>query len=227
MHRLLLIKAFKKAEEEIGSDKITRRAQHLSDFIVENSKQPYGERILRDYYKKINDSPTEDIHLKIFVVKALSHYLGYEDYHDFFEKNKSTKTKTGSHFINQLKKHKAILIILLIAMIGFFVFNAATKQKWMVWNGHQYEEVDFNIEKHDLGQLKIYKPERIKNFKQISPNCSTVFFKTDGRPNIWYGKNAGKELEYFTSVGLHPKTGKTLKPITAYMIQKYVCDNYK
>ena len=31
-------------------------------------------------------------------------------------------------------------------------------------------------------------------------------------------------LQYFTALGLHPETGKTLKPITQYMIDKYICD---
>jgi len=40
---------------------------------------------------------------------------------------------------------------------------------------------------------------------------------------IWYGRNIKKELEFFTSLGLHPETGKTLDPITDYMIKKYAC----
>ena len=45
----------------------------------------------------------------------------------------------------------------------------------------------------------------------------------DGREQIWYGKNNRGELEFFTSQGLHPETKKTLKKITKYMIDKYVC----
>lgn len=32
------------------------------------------------------------------------------------------------------------------------------------------------------------------------------------------------KLEYFTSLGLHQETGKTLKTITKYMINEYICD---
>ena len=45
----------------------------------------------------------------------------------------------------------------------------------------------------------------------------------DGSERLWYGKNKNKELEYFTAFGKHPETGKTLKPITKYMIAKYIC----
>ncbi len=49
-------------------------------------------------------------------------------------------------------------------------------------------------------------------------------FKEDDSVRIWYGKNREGELEYFSSQGLHPQTGKTLKPITRYMIEKYICN---
>ena len=33
--------------------------------------------------------------------------------------------------------------------------------------------------------------------------------------------------EFFTSFGYHPETGDPLKPITEYMIRKYICDTFK
>lgn len=44
--------------------------------------------------------------------------------------------------------------------------------------------------------------------------------------NLWYGKNNSGEIEYFTALDKHPKTGKTLKKITDYMIRKYICESY-
>jgi len=29
-------------------------------------------------------------------------------------------------------------------------------------------------------------------------------------------------LEYFTAPGIHPQNGKTLKPVTSYIIDKYL-----
>ncbi|WP_435682498.1 hypothetical protein [Nonlabens sp.] len=57
----------------------------------------------------------------------------------------------------------------------------------------------------------------------MNVTCDTVFFKSDNSVRFWYGKNKKKEIEYFTDLGLHPETGKTLKPITGYMIEKYIC----
>lgn len=57
----------------------------------------------------------------------------------------------------------------------------------------------------------------------MKPSCDLIFFDKSGNAQIWYGKNLKGELEIFTSLGLHPETGKTLKPISKYMIEKYIC----
>ena len=92
------------------------------------------------------------------------------------------------------KKNKVTLIISSIAIVFIILYTSINQQKWMVWDG-----------------------------KKITPDCSTEFFDSHGNPKIWYGKNNKKELEYFTDLGLHPETGKTLDPITTYMIKKHIC----
>ena len=94
----------------------------------------------------------------------------------------------------------------------------------MVWDDTNYIEVVFNANKYSINQLKLYNEDRINNFKKIIPNCDTKFFNDDGSENVWYGKNNNGELEFFTAFGRHPKTGKILKPITNYMIRKYICN---
>ena len=53
-----------------------------------------------------------------------------------------------------------------------------------------------------------------------------IFTSKKGDVKIWYGKNIVKELEYFSLLGVHPETGKTLKPITEYMIKKHICPTW-
>jgi hypothetical protein len=38
---------------------------------------------------------------------------------------------------------------------------------------------------------------------------------------IWYCKQDGK-CDFINAPGLHPESGKTLKPISKYVIKKYV-----
>ncbi|WP_299278394.1 hypothetical protein [uncultured Psychroserpens sp.] len=149
------------------------------------------------------------------------------------EENEKGNSKDGSVIINNYQRIiiyiknntiKLILSTLLIASI--FVIISINQKRWMVWQNDHYIEVKFDIEKYDLNQLKLYKKERILNFKKITPDCSTDFFKSDGTENLWYGKNIDGKLEYFTDLGLHPETGTTLKKITNHMIKKYICDTY-
>ena len=222
MHNKLLIDAFEKAEKKIGSDKASPRAQHLSDYIFEDSKEQYGERSLRIKYKDISDGSKKTIRLTKHVEEALSHYLGYEDYAAFVTQNKEIEKKESNKFKFFLKKNKITLTMSLLIIASVFIYSSATKQRWMVWQDHQYIEVDFDVKTYKVNQIKIYKEERIESFKKIKTDSSTIFFTEDGSVKVWYGKNNKKELEYFSDLGLHPETGKTLKPITAYMINKYI-----
>ncbi|MGY0407981.1 MAG: hypothetical protein ACWIPJ_06465 [Polaribacter sp.] len=42
---------------------------------------------------------------------------------------------------------------------------------------------------------------------------------------IWYGKASSGKMEFFTHRGIHPETLKELKPITEYIINRYVLTN--
>ena len=155
--------------------------------------------------------PIEDIKLKKVAIK----------------KNLSSLKRQEIEPKKSLKKHQVLILVSLLIIfisVGFFYIN---QQRWMVWNGDHYIEVELNIKKYGIDQLKPYKEERIKYFKKIEPTCDVKYFDESGKVNIWYGKNRKGELEIFTSLGLHPETGKTLKPITKYMIQKYFCKDYK
>jgi hypothetical protein len=227
MHNKLLIEAFEKAKFDTGSDRITHLSKHLSDFITEDSNEPYGERILRDNYNKISKNPKEKINLKGYASEALSHYLDYEDYNDYVNANRDSVIKKRKKAISFFTRNKITIGIVLALIIGFLIYNSVTRQRWMVWQENHYIEVDFDVKTYDINQLKVYKQERIDHFKKITPKCDFNFFNKDGSVRLWYGKNNKKELEYFTALGLHPETGKTLKPITQYMKDKYICNKVK
>ena len=157
------------------------------------------------------------------------------EYISDLENGKSTivvKPKNKKFFLwyrTMSATNKILLYIGVVMLIAFVSISTKhiikNETRWMVWQEDHYVEVEFDTEKHKVNQLKLYKEDRINLFKKITPVCdSTKFFNEDGSVNIWYGKNRNKELEYFTALGLHPETGKTLKPITQYMIDKYICD---
>ncbi len=236
MINTLFIKAFIKAEKEVESKKLTHKSKYLSDFIFNDSNIQYGEKSLRDKLNEIKKDENVKIELKSYVKESLSHFLGYSNYEEFKKDNKSnnvkiTDIKNPNAIVDYIKKNKTVIIPSTLVIISIVLFISINKQKWMIWTEEvsneeyigEYKEASFDTKELTNGKLKYYKKERILNFKQIIPNCKTKFFNEDGRENLWYGKNIKGELEYFTALGLHPETGKTLKKITPYMINKYIC----
>lgn len=232
MHQKLVLDTFEETKNDvIRKTGITpsdaRISELLSDYLSEN-KIPFSSKSLRILYSSaIKNNPTEIKQPKI--VDALCKYLNYENFVDYCTQNINTSvdnkspTKIDGGFF---KKNKftviAISIILFILLIG----SSINQQRWMEWNNDHYIEVNFDLKKYDAGELKIYNERRIKYFKKIEANCEVEFFDKSGKVTIWYGKNLQGQLEIFTSLGLHPETGKTLKSITKYMIKKYFCQSY-
>ncbi|TCI91860.1 hypothetical protein [Tenacibaculum sp. M341] len=241
MHQKLVDQAFKKVKKkEVKNSGIplndTPTSENLSIILTDQYNASVSDRTLRDvYYGKKNIKKEK-------TVLALCKFLDYEDYQDFLEKNKkesnviidlkgsksskSIKISTTllNLLLNRIQKNKtSITLFCIISFAGVAYFYASTKQRWMIWKDDHYEEVSFDTKKYELGKLKLYKEDRIKYFKKIKVNCEYDFFDESGNPNVWYGKNNFGELEIFTSVGIHPETGKTLKHITEHMIHKYIC----
>ncbi len=243
MHKKLLLMAFEKVRQElrkegIKSASVMQCAQRLSTIISESFA--YGERRLRDFYNEAKKKEEGDINIpQKQVVLSLLTYLGYESYSDFENKNsiasetntrntieKVNKQATTSGILGFNKHNRIFLISSLISILlalGFLGYHYYNKQKWMEWGGTHYVDASFDAQKLKEGNLKLYKEEMILNFKKIKPDCDTEFFNGDGSVRVWYGKNNEGEYEYFSSYGIHPNTGKTLRPITTYIIEKYVC----
>lgn len=238
MHKKLILKVFEKAKNEkekqtgIVASK-NRLSEIISEILLNDYKCVFGDKSLRILYTKAKNSNEEGVEIKqLKVVDALCKYLGYKDYVDFVNNNLDLKSsvvlsnnKKGiGKIINVVNNNKVSFILGVLFMIVFVIFSMK-QQRWMVWENNQYVEVDFDTEKYKLGQLKIYKEERIATFKKVKLHCDIEFFDKKGKVKIWYGKNSKGDLEIFTSLGLHPETGKTLKPISKYMIDKYICSN--
>lgn len=233
MHYKIILESFRKAKKHLkdlsGKEpSFSSCAKYLSDKIYEINGFSFGEKSLRVLHNKSVDASTKNVEIKQpKVVDALCKFLGYKDYADFVNKNKTLKEAS----VDSPLKVKAsssekfvfsALIFILITVVVIYI--SIDKTKWMVWQEDHYTVVPFDTEMYDINLLKLYKEERIENFRKIIPPCEYAFFNKDGSVRIWYGKNAKKVLEYFTDLGLHPETGKTLKPITQYMIDKYICE---
>lgn len=244
MHKKLITQAFEKAKNErknIGdiNPSLSNIAKDISNYVDEKTGLSLGERTYRDYFNEAKKLISEDRDININqlrVLNGLYTYLGYKNYAEFVEDNPPTviipvptKPEDDSPTIKTIwEDNTKTIVISFIILISSIIIIPINKTKWMVWQDGEYIEVNFDTSKYEFQQLKIYNKNRIINFKQNkAPNCNTKFFKLNGKPNLWYGKNAKGELEYFTYYGKHPETGDTLKKITKYMITTHICSEWK
>ena len=119
----------------------------------------------------------------------------------------------------------SLVAVLIIASLGFSIKSICFPNKnGMVWSNDHYEAVEF--EKMSSTKDIVPIDEKVlDNFRKITVYDTTTFFKNGNidKPLVWYGKDPKtREHEYFNQPGTHPVTGKILKPITKYIIQKYI-----
>ena len=122
-------------------------------------------------------------------------------------------------------KWVAVVLIAIAAISGFALSKTVFKEKeCMQWQNDHYEIVDCETTAQSFSSVNEIVPlkEELVDFKKVDVHDTTTFF-VNGKPRYWYGKVNGKP-EFFNSVGngMHPETGKALKPVSAYIIKKYV-----
>lgn len=217
MRKLLVINAFEKAKNTVHTDVVSQLSTHISDVLLSDYKYLVNERTLRNYYNEAIDCKDGDIRISRQNELHLSKYLGYEHYGDFLLKNGLTKQK------NKRANHTlSISVFIVVILLGYSIFSNK-KENCMVWtNNDHYEKMNCNDNKEDIAN-KALDLKTLEHLKRVNPECDYPFFKIDGSTNLWYEKDMNGTLEYFTYHGLHPVTGKTLKPITEYMVKKYIC----
>lgn len=125
-----------------------------------------------------------------------------------------------------LKKKITIGILSLIGVstIGYTAKNIiAPETQCMQWQKNHYEIVDCQSDnsKGFMSQSEIVPfNENQSQLIKIEVTDTTTFFK-NGKPLYWYCKVNGKP-EFFNTHGLHPETKNALKPVSEYIIEKYV-----
>lgn len=119
----------------------------------------------------------------------------------------------------------ATISLFILGSVGYGVKNTFfLDQNCMVWVKNYYEVADCEALKY-TAEVRPFNQNLLDNFKKIIVCDTTTFFKNGDidKPVIWYGKAPDKkQYEYFNQPGLHPETGKTLKPISKYIIDKYI-----
>ncbi|WP_329804780.1 hypothetical protein [Flavobacterium facile] len=171
--------------------------------------------------------PFRVFNAKSFGVQSLSEEV------EIVELNTNEKERNTSHLEikttesrNNLKKKIAIGFFGLIGIgsVGYagksIVFS---EPECMQWQKNHFEVVDCQSDKQKgfMMQSEIIPFDENKSqLIKIEVSDTTTFFKNE-KPLYWYCKVNGKP-EFFNTHGLHPETGKALKPVSQYIINKYV-----
>ncbi|MEO8239857.1 MAG: hypothetical protein ABI576_17265 [Flavobacterium sp.] len=144
------------------------------------------------------------------------------------EENKIPKSFIGIAPKITNKKHIVLLTGIFAVIGGFIIWDYKNEGDCMVWNKDHYEVVSCDMVSNKMFLVSpiVTKKEEsiISNFKKIKVCDTTSFFKM-GKPCVWYGKSFDGSYDCFTAPGLHPETGKTLKPITGYIVKKHILKN--
>lgn len=127
------------------------------------------------------------------------------------------------------KKIGIIGIVSVIIGISLFLnFKTWTTKECMVWKGDKYEAVDCTETINSFAEATLPKDDKlIEEFRKMKVDNKTSFFDKKGNPKIWYVKNPNGTLEFYNQPGLQPETGKTLKPVSRYIIEKYILTQEK
>ena len=215
---------FEKAKNE---SKLTNKTA-LSKFLeAETNFQLKEKTLTRAYDRYINQNHNQP-KLSQFNLNHVASYLGYENFATFCEMNTEPPTKEINRSkSNDIKPKKTSTKNWLLATgffstlgIGAFTYHHNTQPECMYWQETEFVKIDCQENLHPTIDILPYNEQTFLYLKRIEPTSETLFFKA-GKPQIWYLKVDG-EIEFYSSDGKHPINDKDLKPVTPYIVNKYV-----
>ncbi len=98
-----------------------------------------------------------------------------------------------------------------------FIGKSHQDKKYMYWNGERYIATDSSSLGPQIEVIPMDKENFLYLKKITRPDTLTV---DNALHKVWYSKS-NNEVEFFTSFGKHPESGKTLKDATEYIIETY------
>lgn len=144
------------------------------------------------------------------------------------DENKLTKTdevKIGKerklNILNNRSFITSILILLIASGIGMYLVSFY--KPCMQWSGDHFEKVSCDLEVNGIGNFNVVEPfdKTIFDLKKINVCDTTPCFDKNGEAVVWYAKTANG-IDFFNGHGRHPETNSPLRPVTRYILNKYV-----
>lgn len=187
----------------------------LDTFISEKEKEKGKEKGIEDETPRFRTrEKVTDIELR---QPTINSFAGIEKNPEKV-KNPEESGKSGINW-----KH-AIVFASVFLFIGFVViYFAFPNKECMQWSGDHYEIVDCELKIEGIGMLsniEILDPTLV-NLKKVKVCDTTTCFDKNGVAIIWYAKTANG-IDFFNVHGRHPENNSPLRPVTRYILNKYV-----
>ncbi|WP_166924055.1 hypothetical protein [Flavobacterium poyangense] len=136
----------------------------------------------------------------------------------------NTKSVSFKRLFEKLFKRSEstmLAITIIFCLIAAVIYFAFIRKECMQWTGDHYEKVDCDLKITGFGAFnKIVAFDETEFFRQKIEVCDTTTYFKEGQPIIWYVKNNNK-VDFFNMLGIHPENGKTLRPVTDHIFNKY------
>lgn len=110
-----------------------------------------------------------------------------------------------------------------VCLIGLIIYLTLPEKQCMQWSNDHYEMVDCDLKIEGLGMANKIEllDKSLVNLKKINVCDTTTCFDKNGQAIIWYAKTANG-IDFFNGHGRHPETSGSLRPVTRYILNKYV-----
>ncbi|OMQ11887.1 hypothetical protein [[Flexibacter] sp. ATCC 35103] len=201
-------------EQRVEKDKIDNSGD-LEKFLVEKEKEKGREKGIEDETPRFRTrEKITDIEVR---QPTINSFAGIEKNPEKVEK----REESGKSGINW--KH-AIVFASVFLFVGFVViYFAFPNKECMQWSGDHYEIVDCELKIEGIGKsynIEILDPTLV-NLKKVKVCDTTTYFDKNGVAIIWYAKTANG-IDFFNIHGRHPENNSPLRPVTHYILNKYV-----
>ncbi|MDQ6530089.1 hypothetical protein [Flavobacterium sp. LHD-85] len=115
------------------------------------------------------------------------------------------------------------LIAAFSAGLMMLIYLTFFQKQCMQWSVDHYEKVSCDLEVSGLASFNVVEPfdKTVFDLKKINVCDTTAFFDKNGEAIVWYGKTANG-IDFFNGHGRHPENNSSLKPVTRYILNKYV-----
>jgi len=211
------------------TDLSSRSAVNLAAILVDFENRPFlkfkEKGFLVEEMKKKNAANKESFYTEEM---SLEEKKDLKEIRSILPQSKKTESFSNLtiNILSQFKKRIKVISLGLVVLscVSFALTDKIfVKKKCMQWSGDHYEIVSCNFKTEGIiltNPIESFD-KSVVNLKKINVCDTTICFDKDGLATVWYAKTL-TGIEFFNANGRHPENGSSLKPITSYVLDKYV-----